>query len=74
MDDVFGLFLMLAFAGVFLAFSAFWLWMLITALMKEPSGPDKIVWVFVIVLLPFIGSLIYFFGRYLGRKRSTDTV
>ena len=74
MDDLFGLFVMLAFAGAFLAFSAFWLWMLLHALLKEPPGSDKIVWVVVIVLLPFIGSLIYFFVRFLGRKQASDGV
>ena len=40
----------------------FWLWMLINAI-KNPSlsGNERIVWVLVIIFLPFIGSLIYFF-------------
>ena len=47
-----------------LAATVFWLWMLFEAALKEPSeGSDKIVWVLLIILLPFIGSLLYFFVR-----------
>ena len=31
---------------------------------KEPSeGNDKVIWILVIVLVHFIGALIYFFAR-----------
>ena len=48
---------------------AFWLWMLIHAITNKglPDG-EKIVWVLVIIFLPFIGSILYFFiGRPKGR-------
>ena len=47
----------------------FWLWMLIHAITnKGIDGAEKIVWVLVIIFLPFIGSIIYFFiGRRKGR-------
>ena len=40
----------------------FWVWMLIDCL-QNPAivGTEKIVWVLVIVLLHFLGALIYFF-------------
>ena len=42
----------------------FWIWMIIEAATQEPSeGSDKIVWVLLVVLLPVIGSLMYFFIR-----------
>lgn len=41
----------------------FWIWMIIDCATKEPEGSDKIVWIVVIVLGHFIGSLIYFFVR-----------
>ncbi len=45
-----------------LATFVFWLWMLIHALTnKGLVGTEKIVWVLVVILLPCIGSLIYFF-------------
>jgi len=47
----------------------FWLWMLIHAITNNGiDGAEKIVWVLVIIFLPFVGSLIYFFiGRPKGR-------
>jgi hypothetical protein len=47
-----------------IAASIFWLWMLITALVNEPTPNDKILWFLVIFFLHFIGALIYFFVRY----------
>ena len=51
-----------------LACFAFWLWMLIHAITnKGLSDGEKIVWVLVVIFLPFIGSVIYFFvGRPKG--------
>jgi hypothetical protein len=53
-----------------LAVFAFWLWMLIDALTnKGLQGTEKIVWVLVVILVPCIGSLIYFFiGRPKGGR------
>jgi len=40
---------------------AFWLWMLIHAIgNKALSDGEKIVWVLVIIFLPFLGSVLYF--------------
>lgn len=44
--------------------TAFWIWMIIDCATNEPDkGNDKIVWLLLIILLPFIGSLLYFFVR-----------
>jgi hypothetical protein len=55
-----------AFAGLFgLLTFIFWVWMLIDAI-KNPrlDGNKRIIWVLVIIFLPCIGSLIYYFvGR-----------
>jgi hypothetical protein len=49
---------------------AFWIWMLIDCLSKEPSeGNEKIVWVLVIVFTNWIGALLYFFIRRPDRMR-----
>jgi len=41
---------------------AFWLWMLIHAINnKALSDGEKIAWVLVIIFLPFLGSVLYFF-------------
>jgi len=62
------LFLILVGGLIGLAGFAFWLWMLIHAITnKGLSDGEKIVWVLVIILLPFLGSVIYFFiGRPKG--------
>ena len=48
-------------AIVVLAF-AFWIWMIIDcAKRKFKKDVKKVVWILVIVLLGFLGALIYFF-------------
>jgi uncharacterized membrane protein len=40
----------------------FWIVALVDCI--RGGGPNKVVWVIVIILLPFIGSILYFlFGR-----------
>jgi hypothetical protein len=39
---------------------------LISVLMNEFQGNDKIMWVLIIIFLPFLGSLLYFL---IGRDR-----
>lgn len=40
----------------------FWLWMLIDAIQKPSlSSNERLIWILVIIFLPCIGSLIYFF-------------
>lgn len=58
------------FAGLGLALFAFWLWMLIDCIQRDfPGSKDKIIWILVIVLLHWLGALIYFFvGRGKGVK------
>lgn len=47
----------------------FWLWMLIHALTnKGISGGEKIAWVLVVIFVPFVGSIIYFF---VGKPKGT---
>ncbi|HLH53703.1 MAG TPA: PLDc N-terminal domain-containing protein, partial [Verrucomicrobiae bacterium] len=66
----FGLVSILVGAALSLACFAFWLWMLIHAVTNKGIGNgEKIAWVLVIIFLPFIGSIIYFFvGRPKGRS------
>jgi hypothetical protein len=49
--------------------SIFWIWMLIDALVNEPTTEQKILWFLVIFFLHIIGALIYFFVRRGGRAR-----
>jgi hypothetical protein len=60
------LFIGSAFAGLFgLLTFIFWVWMLIDAIQNPRlDGNKRIIWVLVIIFLPCIGSLIYYFvGR-----------
>lgn len=47
----------------------FWIWMIVDVITKAPSRNDKVVWVFVVILLSWIGALIYFFVRKRKRKK-----
>ena len=56
--------LFVGFLLLMLGLSILWVWMLIEVLTKEPDeGNDKVVWLIVIIMLPTLGSLIYFFVR-----------
>ena len=57
-----------------IAATVFWLWMLIDALVNEPTTNEKILWFLVIFFLHFIGALIYFFVRRSARARPLDEV
>jgi sterol desaturase/sphingolipid hydroxylase (fatty acid hydroxylase superfamily) len=48
--------------------TVFWLWMLIDALMNEPTTNEKILWFLVIFFLHLLGALIYYFVRKRGRR------
>ena len=50
--------------------SLFWLWMLIDALVNEPTTNEKILWFLVIFFLHILGAPIYFFVRKRGRGRT----
>ena len=68
-SGIVGLFAFLIMGAIGLACFAFWLWMLVHAITnKGIADTEKIVWVIVIILLPFLGSLIYFF---VGRPKSS---
>jgi len=45
-----------------LALTVFWIWMLVHAVQnKGLREGEKIAWVLIVVFMPFLGSLIYFF-------------
>ena len=68
----FGLIGLLFGAILGIACFAFWLWMLIHAITnKGLSDGEKIVWVLVVIFLPFLGSILYFF---LGRPKGSGAI
>ena len=71
-SGAFSLLALLIGAVVSLAGFIFWLWMLIHAITnKGLQSVEKIVWVLVIIFLPFLGSIIYFF---IGRPKGEASV
>ncbi|MBV5327929.1 MAG: PLDc_N domain-containing protein [Chlorobium sp.] len=47
------------FVFIFLLLPALVIWTLIDILKSEFSGNNKIVWILVVMFLPFLGSLLY---------------
>ena len=55
-----------------LALFAFWIWMLVDAI-RNPNltSNERLAWVLVIVLIHFLGSLIYFIVSRTSTRRSS---
>jgi len=67
-SGIIGVFLFLVSGLIGIAGFVFWVWMLIHAITNKGLGDgEKIAWVLVIIFLPFIGSVIYFF---IGRPKA----
>ncbi len=49
-----------------LIMTAFWLWMLIHCIRNDP---ERNVWLWVLIIVPPIGTLVYFFARWLPHAR-----
>jgi phospholipase D-like protein len=54
--------------GVVLCF-VFWIQMIRFCLAREPSSPARFAWLAFLVLVPGLGSLVYFFLRVANRPR-----
>lgn len=63
------LFVVLIVLPVALLATAFWIWMLISAIQnKGLDEGEKIAWVLVVALLHLLGAIIYFFVGHPKRK------
>ncbi len=61
-SGTFGLFYLLIRGVLGLLLFAFWVWMLVHAITnKGLRDGEKILWVLVVILLPFLGAVLYFF-------------
>jgi hypothetical protein len=68
-SGIFGLLVFLVMTAIGIAFFLFWLWMLIHAITnKGLSDMEKILWVLVVIFLPVLGPILYFF---IGRPKGT---
>jgi hypothetical protein len=52
--------------------SLFWLWMLAECALKEPNTIEKLVWVIIIAVTPWLGAAICFFARRPKRIREQN--
>ena len=53
---------------LFVLIGSLWLIAFVDILRNEFKGNDKLVWLLVVTLVPFIGPICYFF---IGRKQKT---
>lgn len=71
--SLFGVFealVVLAFFGLGVVGTIFWVWMLVDCATEEPStGTEKIVWVVIIALTHLLGAALYFLVRRPQRLR-----
>ena len=68
-SGIFGVLFFLVAAAISIAFFLFWLWMLIHDITnKGLSDMEKILWVLVVIFLPVLGPILYFF---IGRPKGT---
>jgi ABC-type uncharacterized transport system fused permease/ATPase subunit len=66
------LFILLVGALISLACFAFWLWMLVHSITnKGLPDTERLIWVLVVIFLPFIGSVLYFF---IGRPKGSSVL
>ena len=67
-EDATGLFaglggLMIVFWVFALLLTAFWIWMLVDCLTSAMPTNEKILWALVMLIVPLIGSILYFFVK-----------
>lgn len=70
--SIVGLLFVLISGAIALAGTIFWIWMLVHAITNKGLGDgEKIAWVLVIIFLPVIGCILYFF---IGRPKGPAAV
>lgn len=69
MIGLFELVFLLAFFGVGVLGTLFWIWMLVDCAKREPPGEDRVLWILIIALTHLVGAAIYFFARRRPRLR-----
>ena len=66
MAGIMGLAVLLVLWIIFVAVFVLWLWAMIDILKNEFTGSNKLIWLLVVMLLPFIGMVLYWF---IGREQ-----
>ena len=71
LDFLFNSIVTLASGIVWLAFSAFMIWMILECATKEPrEGHERLIWIIITVFLPYLGALAYYLVRRPERIRA----
>jgi hypothetical protein len=56
-----------------LAFTAFWVWMILEAATKEPrEGNERLIWIIIIAFVPYFGAIAYYLVRRPVRIRTYE--
>jgi len=66
---IMGLAVLLVLGIIFVAVFVLWLWAMIDILKNEFTGSNKLIWLLVVMLLPFIGMVLYWF---IGREQKIN--
>ncbi|SNB44982.1 Phospholipase_D-nuclease N-terminal [Geobacter sp. DSM 9736] len=65
-----GIAMMFVFWLIFAAGFVVWLWALVDILRHEFSGNNKLIWLLVVISLPLLGVLLYWF---IGREQKVSS-
>jgi hypothetical protein len=58
---------------IWLAFTAFWVWMILEAATKEPrEGHERLIWIIIMVFVPYFGAIAYYLVRRPVRIRTYE--
>jgi hypothetical protein len=58
---------------IWLAFTAFWIWMILEAATKEPrEGNERLIWIIIMVFVPYFGAIAYYLVRRPVRIRTYE--
>lgn len=60
---------MLVFLGLAIAMTVFWIMMIIDCATRKLSDAERVVWILVLIFLPVIGTIVYYFAVKLGKEK-----
>lgn len=65
--------MMLLFFVFMMLLLAFWVWMLVDAIKNEKDN-DLLIWILIIILLSFLGAILYYFIRKRKRNKQVKEI
>ena len=71
LDFVFNSISFLVSGVIWLALTAFMIWMILEAATKEPrAGNERLIWIIITVFVPYLGAIAYYLVRRPERIRA----